>query len=474
MNIDISDIDSFGKTVYMENKGTMIQDFTTGSVSRQLLTFAAPLVMSGLLQTVYNMVDMIVVGKVLGDVGLSAVSIGGDVSAFMTFVSIGFSSAGQVIISRYIGKKEYEKIGPFVSTMFAFLFISAAVISVGCIFLREGILRLMNTPEASFSEALGYSTVCAIGLIFIYGYNAVSAILRGMGDSKHPFIFIGIAALINVALDIAFVYAFDMGALGAALATVISQAISFICCAVFLIKRREEFCLNVRARDFVRLNRAMLTELVKLGVPMAIKMASVQFSKLFVNAMINGYGVAVSAFAGIANKIASISNLISNSLNTAGSSIVGQNIAARKHRRVTQVVVRLFIITLTIAVILSCAIVLFPREIFSLFLKPGEEDALLVGLEYIPIAILIFFGSACRSPMNALINGSGNISLNFVTAILDGIVLRIGLALLFGGVLQMEYLGYWLGDALAGFTPFVVGVFFYFIGTWRKDKETNT
>ena len=448
-----------------------IKDFTQGNITRQLIIFAFPLFLSNLLQVVYNMVDMIVVGKVMGDLGLSAVSVGGDVCAFMTFISIGFSSAGQVIIARYIGRREYEKIGPFVSTMFSFLFISATIISAGCILFRREILELMNTPTASFDEALAYSTVCALGLIFIYGYNAVSAILRGMGNSKHPFIFIGIAAVINVILDILFVYAMDMGAMGAALATVISQAISFTVSFIFLVKRRKEFCLNGRARDFVRIDRAMLAELVKLGIPMAIKMASVQFSKLFVNAMINGYGVAVSAFAGIANKIASISNLISNSLNTAGSSIVGQNIAARKYRRVTQVVIRLCVITLTIAVILSLAIILFPEQIFSLFLKPGEEEALLVGLEYIPIGILIFFGSACRAPMNALINGSGNISLNFVTAILDGIVLRLGLAILFGSVMHMEYMGYWLGDALAGFTPFVIGVFFYFIGTWRRDKE---
>ena len=447
-----------------------IKNFTEGNITKQLFWFALPLFLSNLLQVVYNMVDMIVVGKVMGQTGLSAVSVGGDVCAFMTFISIGFSSAGQVIIARYIGKNEEGKIGRFVSTMFSFLSASAILISLFCIIFRREILDLMNTPDAAFSEALAYSTVCAVGLIFIYGYNTVSAILRGMGDSKHPFVFIGIAAVINVILDVLFVYVLEMGAMGAAMATVISQAVSFIVSAVFIIRRKEDFCLNVRLYDFLHLDREMLAELVKLGIPMAIKMASVQFSKLFVNAMINGYGVAVSAFAGIANKIGSISNLISNSLNTAGSSMASQNMAARKYKRVTQIIVRLFIITLTIALILSAAIVFFPREIFSLFLKPGEEEALLIGLEYIPIGILIFFGSACRAPMNALINGSGNVSLNFVTAILDGIVLRIGLSLLFGSFMGMEYLGYWLGDALAGFTPFVIGIFFYFAGTWRRER----
>ncbi len=448
-----------------------IRDFTKGNITRQLVVFALPLFLSNMLQVFYNMVDMLVVGKVMGQIGLSAVSVGGDVTAFMTFVSIGFSSAGQVIIARYIGKKQEEKIGRFVSTMSMFLFISATIISIVCIVFRHGILDLMNTPDAAFSEALAYSTICACGLIFIYGYNTVSAILRGMGNSKHPFIFIAIAAVTNVVLDIVFVYFMQMGAAGAALATVISQALSFVISIIFLAKRREDFGLNITRHDFLHFDRAMLAELVKLGIPMAIKMASVQFSKLFVNAMINGYGVAVSAFAGIANKIGSISNLISNSLNTAGSSMASQNIAACEYKRVTQIIVRLFIITLTIATILSFAVYLFPLEIFGLFLKAGEEEALLIGLEYIPIAVLIFFGSACRAPMNALINGSGNVSLNFVTAILDGIILRIGLSILFGSWLHMEYLGYWLGDALAGFTPFVMGIFFYFSGAWKKEKK---
>ena len=447
-----------------------IKDFTKGNITRQLFVFALPLFLSNLLQVVYNMVDMVVVGNVMGKTGLSAVSVGGDVSAFMMFISIGFSSAGQVIIAQYIGKKQTDKIGKFVATMSSFLFLCAVAISAFCIIFREDILRLMNTPDEAFAGALAYSTICAVGLVFIYGYNAVSAILRGMGDSTHPFVFIAIAAFLNVILDVLFVYFLDMGAGGAALATVISQALSFIVSVIYLMRHRSAFCLDVTLRDFLQPKKEMLVALLKLGVPMAIKMASVQFSKLFVNSFINGYGVAVSAFAGIANKVASISNLISNSLNTAGSSMVGQNIAACEYKRVTQIVVRLFAITLIIATLLSLAVAFFPNQIFGLFLRAGEEDALAIGLEYIPIAVLIFFGSACRAPMNALINGSGNIRLNFVTAILDGIVLRIGLSALFGIYCQMEYMGFWLGDALAGFTPFVIGVLFYISGVWRKKQ----
>lgn len=168
-------------------KTSKITDFTTGNIPKQLVIFALPLFLSNLLQIVYNMVDMIVVGNTLGSVGLSAVSVGGDVTNFMTFISMGFSGAAQVILSQYIGAGQREKIGKFVSTMFSFLTVCAIVISVACIFLRNHILVWMNVPEEAMTQALGYSTVCMTGLVFIYGYNIGSAILRGMGDSKHPF-----------------------------------------------------------------------------------------------------------------------------------------------------------------------------------------------------------------------------------------------------------------------------------------------
>ena len=206
---------------------------------------------------------------------------------------------------------------------------------------------------------------------------------------------------------------------------------------------------------------------------MAIKSASVHVSKLFVNSWVNSYGVAVSAFSGIANKIASIANLISMAMNTAGSTLVGQNIAAAKFDRVKEVLKTLAVITVTVALILSAAMVLFPEQIFTLFTRGKDADVIAIAHGYVPIAILLFFGAASRAIMNALINGSGNYRINFVTAILDGIVLRIGLALLFGLLLDMRHYGFWLGDALAGFTPFWIGLVFYFTGRWKDGADAK-
>ena len=452
----------------MANPRDLTHDFTVGSVPRQLLRFASPLFLSSLLQVAYNMVDMIIVGRVTGKVGLSAVSVGGDVSNFLLFLSMGFSNAGQVILSQLMGAGQHDKLSRFARTMCTFLFSCALALSVVCFCLRAPILRLMNTPAESYDQTMAYATVSIVGLVFVYGYNMVSAILRGLGDSRHPFIFISIASVLNVLLDLLFVVGFRTGAMGAALATVISQSISFICCAVFLYRNQARLGLEFRLRGFFLWDRELLGSLIKLGVPMAIKSAAIHVSKLFVNSWINSFGVAVSAMAGIANKVNSISNLFSNAVNTAGSSMVGQNIGAKKYERVPQVMLTAFGVCLTIAVVISGVIVLFPRAVFGIF--TDEADVMAIAMEYVPIAVLIFFGSAFRACMNALINGSGNYRVNFATAIFDGIVMRIGLSVLFGLVLDMGYMGFWLGDAVAGFTPFVIGGVYYFSGKWKTRK----
>lgn len=445
---------------------TQVKDFTQGDITKQLVVFAWPLFLSNLLQVVYNMADMIIVGQKLGSAGISAVSVGGDVSQFLTFVAMGFANAGQVLIARYIGARQTQKLGRFVGTMSSFLLLCSVLFSAVGLVLREQILGWMNTPAESWSGALAYSTISMVGLAFIYGYNIVSAVLRGMGDSKHPFLFISIAAVLNLVLDIVFVLFMDMGAGGAALATVLSQGVSFVSCAAFLVVRRREFQLDLSARDFLHWDREMVMDLVKLGTPMAIKSAAIQVSKLFVNSWINSYGVAVSAFAGIANKLSSVANLVSNAMNAAGSTMVGQNIAAGEFGRVKKILLRLAAITLTIALVCSTGVALFPDQVFGIF--TADPDALSIGAKYVPIAVLLFFGSAMRAIMNALINGSGHTSINFATAILDGIVLRIGLALLFGLALGMQHYGFWLGDALAGFTPFWIGLAFYCSGKWKN------
>ena len=447
---------------------SLINDFTTGPVLPSLITFAFPLFLSNLLQAVYSVVDMAVVGQVVGEAGLSGLSIGGDVLSLLTFLSIGFSNAGQIIISQYIGAGLRERLSRFIGTMSSFLLLCAVGMSAICLILRRQILSVLNTPAESWDQAMAYATTCMFGLVFIYGYNIVSAILRGMGDSKRPFLFIAIAAVLNLLLDLLFVAAFGWEAFGAALATVIAQGVSFLCSLIYLYRRRAGFGFDFALRNF-RINRVELVTLIKLGVPMAIRSASILFSKLFVNAWINSYGVTISAVTGAGYKVDQFGNLMGLAVTTAGSSIVGQNIGAGKYDRVSRTLKCAFLIDSVCFFLMICLVFFFPTVVFSLFTK--DAGTLLVCLEYVPVSIANFICSALRDSMNAFTSGCGNYKFNSCVAIMDGIVARIGFSMLMGVALGWGYFGFWMGNAIAGVTPFVLGVVYYLSGRWRTQSN---
>ena len=450
-----------------DSRKELVNDFTTGNVTGRLIKFATPLFLGNMLQVVYNMVDMIIVGNVIGKAGLSAVSIGGDLNNLLTFLAMGFTNAGTIIISQYIGAGQRKNVGRFIGTFTVSMTVFAVIMTAIAAVMHESILSWMNTPPEAWQEAKNYCLTCIMGLVFIYGYNAVSGVLRGMGDSRHPFIFIAVAAALNILLDCVFVIGLKTGAFGAALATVISQGFSFIAAVMFLGFNRHRLGFEMDRSCFV-IDRSMFSTMVRLGLPMALKSTSVAFSKMFVNSYINAFGVTVSAVTGVGSKLNHMIAQCSNAFNTAGAAMVGQNIGAEKYERVTKILISDFSIMAVIGVFCSAAMLLFPNEIFGLFTR--DPEVLDVCMEFVPVALVIFIGSAFRAPSNALSNGTGNYIVNFAIAILDAIVIRIGLALLLGIAFSMGYLGFWLGDAIAGFTPFFIGSVFYLSGKWKTNK----
>ncbi|MBE6992051.1 MAG: MATE family efflux transporter [Ruminococcaceae bacterium] len=451
----------------MNKEKKIIQDLTTGSVTKLLLAFAFPMLLSNLLQTVYSMVDMIVIGQFVGSTGLSAVSIGADILHFLTFVGMGFSNAGQVILSQNIGAGNKDRIKGTIGTMFTLVLGLSVIISVGCLFFIDPILKAMNTPAEAYTYARQYGITCMAGLFFIYGYNMVSAILRGMGDSKHPFIIIAVAAITNLILDLIFVAGFGMGPFGAALATVIGQGVSFIWAITFLFRNREAFGFDFKLKSFIP-DKEVMPVYIKLALPMCLQSAAIHFSMLFVNSYINSYGVIASAVTGIGNKLGSITAVVTNALSTAGSSMVGQNLGAKKYERIPKIIAVSMIADLAFAAILSVLTVFFPEAIFGIF--NSDPEVLEMAMTYIPVAVLLYLGFALRSPFFALINGSGNAKLNLCVGLLDGVVCRIGLAMLLGIVMEMGIHGFWYGNALAGYMPFVIGGVFYASGKWKKPR----
>lgn len=445
----------------------MINDLTIGSVSRTLIAFSAPIILSNLLQTIYNMVDMVVVGQFVGSAGLSAVSIGADLLHMLTFLAMGLCNAGQVIISQFAGANDTKSITRTIGTMFTVVLLCSIVFTVVCFIGADTFLNLLNTPPEAFAQARAYSLTCFAGLFFIYGYNLVSAILRGMGDSRHPLIFIAIAAVINLILDLIFVAVFHWAAFGAALATVIGQAVSFIASIILLYRRKEAFGFDFKLKSF-KVDGSILKKLVRLGVPMSLQSAAISFSMMFVNSYINAYGVVASAVTGIGNKLGSITSVIAASLSTAGGSMVGQCLGAGKPERVPRIIHFSLLVDLIFATILTAITVLLPRQIFGLF--NTDQEVLDMAMTYIPCAVLLYYGFALRSPFFALINGVGNAKLNLTVGLLDGVVCRIGLALLLGLTLGMGIKGFWYGNALAGYVPFIIGGIYYVSGKWKTRK----
>lgn len=452
----------------MDKEKTMVTDLTEGSVLKLLLVFAAPLFVSNALQAIYNVVDMIVVGQVIGGNGMSAVAIGGNVLSILNFVVMGFAGAGQIIIARLVGQKDSEEIKKTIGTMFTVLLSAAVLMSVICFLGREWILKLVNTPSEAYAYTMDYTLVCMAGLVFIYGYNIVSAIMRGMGDSKRPFMFVAIASVINIILDILFVVVLHMEVMGAALATVIGQGVSFVYALIYFYLHREAFGFDFKPESFVP-NLYTFKRLCALGIPMAIQSAAITISMTVVAAWVNVFGVVYSACAGVLSKLNLLVGILSQSLTTAAGSMVGQNLGAKKYDRIPQILLSALASTSVVAIAFIAVLITFPEVMVGLF----TQDAAIIASASIIIlpCVVNAFGAISRSFAFAIINGSGNSKLNLLVAIIDGMIARILLAYLLGWKIEMGPQGFWLGDALAGFVPFLIGGIYYLSGKWKIEKK---
>ena len=204
------------------------KDFTKGNIAKQLFWFTLPFMASNGMQVLYSTIDMIVVGKYVGTAGLSAVSQSSQILNFATMVCLGFSNAGQVLVAQALGAGKRKEMNVIIGTLFRLILLIGLILSVFILVGRSWIAEIMNIPSESYTMVIDYLTICGAGLIFTAGYNMVSAVLRGMGDSKRPFLFIGIATVVNLVLDLLFTGKLGWGVAGAAWATIIGQAVSFL------------------------------------------------------------------------------------------------------------------------------------------------------------------------------------------------------------------------------------------------------
>lgn len=444
------------------------RDLTQGHVGRQLWTFALPFMVCNCLQSLYSLVDMAVVGQYVGTACLSAVSIGSQLMMMFMTIGMGLCTGGQIYISQLTGAGEYKALNRVIGTMFTTIGLLSLALTVVGLLLHTPILLAMNTPAESMAEAVDYLVVCSWGMLFLYGYNAVCAVLRGMGDSKRPLLFVAVATVVNVALDLLFVAVFHWGAMGAALATVIGQAVAFLFAMYFLYRRRASFAFDFKRSSFAICGKE-LKVFLKLGLPITLQSNAVTFSMLFISSKANAFGLVATAVYGVGQKLYSVVSIVSASVQASAASVIGQNIGAGKMDRVKQTVYWGWGGCVPAFILVSIACLVFPTQIFSLFDRSPE--VLAMAPSYMFINVFLFLAFFLMAPTLALINGVGFTMLNFAIGLLDGVVVRIPLCLFLCEHTSLGLYGIFWGNTLASYVTVILAGAYFFSGQWKKRKS---
>lgn len=441
------------------------KNFTKGTIPKQLLLFTLPFMASNALQVLYSTVDMIVVGRYVGTAGLSAVSQSSQILNFATMVCLGFANAGQVLVSQALGAGKKKEQNDIIGTLFGVILAIGILLSAVILSLWRPVLSWINIPAESHDMAKDYLIVCGAGLIFTAGYNMVSAVLRGMGDSKRPFLFIGIATAVNLVLDLLFTGAWGFGVAGAAYATVIGQAVSFLFSIFYLYKRKEAFGFDFKLKSF-RPNRRYTGMIFSLGTPMAIQSGCINLSMLYVNALINQVGVVASAAFGVGVRIDDIFNKVSQGLQYAAMPMISQNIAAGEQKRVAKVVHWTWLFSAAFTLLIFAVYLCFGRQLFALF----SDDTAVQDMAgtFIAAILWMFPALAIMRGSGAFIQGIGNVKLGMVLSLLDGVILRIGLSYLCGIALGWGFYGFVLGYGLAAYGCAIPGAVYFLMGRWKR------
>ncbi len=442
-------------------KGKIGVDLTEGPVMTKLLVFVVPLLLSNLIQQLYNTVDVAIIGNFVGSAGTAGVSNGGEAATLITFMAAAFGSAGQIYVSQLFGAKEHKAISETMVTALIFSLGVSLGFTAFCMVFCDVLLNWLNTPAEAFAQAHSYMMIVSLGLPAIFGYNMICGILRGLGEGKRPLLFVTVAAISNVILDILLVAVIPLEAAGTAIATIAAQYASCIAAGIFLYRKRHIFDLHLKG---MRVSREHLGVLLRLGIPLTAQSVFIHFTQLICTASINTFGLAASSTNAIGNKIQKMITVFATSTSAGAGAMVGQCIGAGKLERVKKTVHATLLCTGIICLI-SCAIAIFlPRQAFSLF--GAEPEVLELGVKYMHICILVFVFTCPQGSFSSVLVGTGNARLNFLSGMLDAI-LRLALSYLLAYGLDMGVIGFFLGNAFARLGPISVASLYYFSDRWK-------
>lgn len=347
------------------------RNLTTGSVFKNVIIFSLPYLLSYFLQTLYGMADLFIIGQFEGVASTTAVSIGSQVMHMITVMLVGLAMGTTVSIGQAIGSKDKKRVAEGIgNTVILFMGVALVLMTV-LLLLTKPIVIVMSTPQEAIMGTISYLTICFIGIPFITAYNIISAIFRGMGDSKSPMYFIAIACAANIVLDYVFIGGLHLGPAGAALGTTCAQVISVMISLVMIIRQREKFSLS--RKDF-RSNRNVMGQILKIGIPIALQDGFIQVAFMIITIIANQRGLNDAAAVGIVEKIISFLFLIPSSMLSTVSALGAQNIGAGKRQRANETLRYAVMITVGFGIIVGIFMQFFASPVVALFTDASDAS----------------------------------------------------------------------------------------------------
>jgi putative MATE family efflux protein len=444
-----------------------VTDFTQGSIPRHLVAFALPMLLGNLLQALYNTVDSIWVGRFLGANALASVSVGFPVIFALIAMVNGITMATTILVSQYFGAQQHKELVKTITNSLILLTALGLVISVIGVVFRRPLLLMINTPEEILDMAMTYLGIFMSGLVGMFLYNAASAILRGLGDSRTPLRFLAYATVLNIILDPIFIFGLGpipaMGVGGAALATIIAQGISAVLALRYLYI--QSGLLHYHP-GLLRLDWNLTLLTFRIGLPAGIQQVLVSLSAVVVNSIVNSFGATVIAGFGAGSRLDQFAFMPSMSMGMAVSALVGQNLGAGKPERVSETVKWGAILASSITVIVSIVAIVRPRILMVLFTQ--DEAVLVEGSRYLRYVALSYIPMALMFTIGGVIRGAGDTVATMYLTLGSLWIVRVPLARYLSSLPQLGVAGVWLAMALGTCIGFVFHLLYYRSGRWKE------
>ena len=442
----------------------MLKDMTTGSETKHIVTFAIPMFIGNIFQQMYNMADAIVVGNYVGKDALAAVGTSFPITFFLIAMVMGLTMGSSIVISQYYGAKDMIKVKRSVSTTYISLLAAAFIISIFGVLISRPLLTLLRTPPEIIDNSAAYLKIVFGGLIFMFLYNTLSAILRGLGDSKTPLYFLIISSLINIGLDILFVAVYNMGVAGVAWATVISQGIASFLCLIYVYKKVE--ILRIHPKDMI-FDKDIFAKSVKLGIPASIQQTVVSMGMMGIQGLVNSYGSITMAAYTAASRVDSIAMMPIMNLGMATSTFTAQNIGAGKIDRVKRGYLRSLLIVTVSCIITSIAIVSFGPKIIAIFIDSAETAVIAQGTDYITSVSYFYLLMGVMFVANGVLRGSGDMNVSMISTI-SSLGIRIIAAYSLSSIPGVGYKGIWWSIPTGWLVGSIIATLRYRSGRWTK------